>query len=157
MFSASINPNTAIILVCGGCGSHFQNGWHEFSRSHISTNNMDRKLIIVVMSMFSGPRNPNMAIILVCGGCGSHFQNGWHEFSRSHISANNNDRKLIIVSLSLFPGSKYQNMAIILCQRQSAIVFQYGCHILCTFITLYRCRTSRAIAVVGILEIVQSL
>ena len=63
-------------LVCGGCGSHFQNGRHEFSMSHISANNIDRKLIIVSMSMFSRSRNPNMAILLVCGGCGSHFQNG---------------------------------------------------------------------------------
>ena len=76
-------------LACGGCGSHFQNGWHEFSMSHISANNIDRKLIIVSMSMFSGSRNPNMAIILVCYGWGSHFQNGWHEFSMSHISPNN--------------------------------------------------------------------
>ena len=44
--------------------------------SHISGNNIDKKLIIVSMSLFSGSRNPNMAIILVCGGCGSHFQNG---------------------------------------------------------------------------------
>ena len=74
-------------LACGGCGSHFQNGWHEFSMSHISANNIDMKLIFV--SMFSGSRNPNVAIILVCGGCSSHFQNGWHEFSMSHILANN--------------------------------------------------------------------
>ena len=66
----------AIILVSGGCGSHFQNGWHEFSISHISWNNIDRKLILVFLSLFPGSRNPNMAIILVCGGCGSHFQNG---------------------------------------------------------------------------------
>ena len=46
-----------------------------FSMSHISANKIDRKLIIVFMSMFSGSRNPNMAIILVCRGCGSHFQN----------------------------------------------------------------------------------
>ena len=26
------------LLVCGGCGSHFQNGGHEFSMSHISSN-----------------------------------------------------------------------------------------------------------------------
>ena len=76
MFSRSKNPNVAIILVCGGCGTHFQNGRHEFSMSHISANNIDRKLIIVSMSMFSGSRNPHMAIMLVCVGCGSHFQNG---------------------------------------------------------------------------------
>ena len=64
----------AIILVCGGCGSHFQNGRHEFSMSHISANNIDRKLIVV--SLLSGPQNPNMVIILACGVCGSHFQNG---------------------------------------------------------------------------------
>ena len=66
----------AIILVCDGCGSHFQNGLHEFSMSHISANNIDRKLIFVSMSLFSVSRNPNMAITLVCWGCGSHFQNG---------------------------------------------------------------------------------
>ena len=32
--------------------------------SDISANNIDRKLIIVSMSMFSGSRNSNMAIIL---------------------------------------------------------------------------------------------
>ena len=57
--------------------------------SHISANNIDRKLIIVSISMFSGSRNPNVTLILVCGSCGSHFQNGRHEFSMSHISANN--------------------------------------------------------------------
>ena len=68
--------------------------------SHISANNnIDKKLIIVSMSMFSGSRNPNVTIILVCGGCGSHFQNGRHEFSMSHISANNIDRKFMFVSL----------------------------------------------------------
>ena len=65
-------------LACGGGGSHFQNGGHEFSMFHISANNIDSKLIIVSMSMFSGSRNLNVAIILVCGGCGSHFQNGRH-------------------------------------------------------------------------------
>ena len=73
MLSGSRNPNVAIIWVCGGCGSHFQNGRHEFSMSHISANNIDRKLIIVSMSMFSESRNPNVAILLICGGCGSHF------------------------------------------------------------------------------------
>ena len=72
--------------------------------SHISANNVDRKLIIVSMSMFSGSRNPQVAIILVCGGCGSHFQNGRHEFPMSNISANNIDRKFICVSLSLLVG-----------------------------------------------------
>ena len=69
--------------------------------SHISANNIDRKLIFVSMSMFSRSRNPNLALIWVCGGCGSHFQNGRHELSMSHISANNIDRKLILVYLSL--------------------------------------------------------
>ena len=76
MFSGSNNPHVAIILVCGGCGSHFQNALNEFSMSHISANNTDRMLNIVYMSMFSGLRNPTMAIILVCGGGGSDFQNG---------------------------------------------------------------------------------
>ncbi len=94
-------------FVCGCCGSHFQNGWHEFSMSHISANyNIDRKLIIVSMSLFSGSHNPNMAIILVCGGCGSHFQNGWHAFSMSHISANIIDMKLILAPIYMFPGSR---------------------------------------------------
>ena len=88
-------------LACGGGGSHFQNGGHEFSMSHISANNIDSKLIIVSMSMFSGSRNPNVAIILVCGGCGGHFQNGRHEFLMYRISVNNIDRKLMLVSLPL--------------------------------------------------------
>ena len=75
-FSESRNPNVAIVLVCEGCGSHFQHGRHEFSMSHISANNIDRKLIFVSLSLMSGPQNPNMVIILVCGVCGSHFQNG---------------------------------------------------------------------------------
>ena len=78
LLSESQNPNMVNILVCGVCGSHFQNGRHEFSMSPISANNIDMKLIIVSMSMFSESRNPNVAIILVCGGCGSHFQNGLH-------------------------------------------------------------------------------
>ena len=73
LFSESRNPNVAIILVCGGCGSYFQNGLHEFSMSHISTNNIDRKLICVSLCLMSGPHNPNMVNILVCGVCGSHF------------------------------------------------------------------------------------
>ena len=40
------------ILVCGVCGSDFQNGRHEFSMSHISANNIDMKVIIVSMSVF---------------------------------------------------------------------------------------------------------
>ena len=60
----------AIILGCGGCGSHFQNGRHEFSMSHISANNIDRKLFFVYLSLLSGSQNENMVIILVCGG---HF------------------------------------------------------------------------------------
>ena len=78
--------------------------------SHISANNIARKLIIVSMSMFSGSRNPNVAIILDCGGCGSHFQNGRHEFSMSHISANNIDRKFtfcVFVFVVEVPLSKY--------------------------------------------------
>ena len=47
MFSESRNPNVAIILVCGGFGSHFQNGGHGFSMSHISSNNGDRNLMLV--------------------------------------------------------------------------------------------------------------
>ena len=70
--------------------------------SHISANNIDRKLIYVSLSLLSGSQNPNMVNILVCGVCGSHFQNGRHEFPMSHISANNIDRKLIIVSMSTF-------------------------------------------------------
>ena len=34
------------------------------------SNNIDRKLMFVSMSLFSGSQNPNMVIILVCG---SHF------------------------------------------------------------------------------------
>ena len=65
MFSESRNPNVAITLVCGGCGSQFQNGRHEFSMSHISANNIDMKLIFVSLSLISGPHNPNMVNILV--------------------------------------------------------------------------------------------
>ena len=82
--------------------------------SHISANNVDRKLIIVSMSMFSGSRNPIVAIILVCGGCSSHFQNGRHEFSMSNISANNIDRKFICVCLSLLSRSHNPNLVNIL-------------------------------------------
>ena len=57
----------AIILVCGGCGSHFQNGRHEFTMSHISANNIDRKLIFVSLSLLSGSQIQNMVNILVCG------------------------------------------------------------------------------------------
>ena len=120
------NPNMAIILVCVGCGSHFQNGWHEFSMSHISANNIDRKLIIVSMSLFSGSQNPNMAIVLICGGCGSHFQNGWHEFSMSNISANNGDRNVMLVSIFMFSGSDKPNSINIICQW--LFFFQNACH-----------------------------
>ena len=115
-------------VVCGGCGSHFQNGWHEFSMSHISANNIDRKWTIVSMSMFSGSRNPNMAIKLVYDGCGSYFQNGWHECSMSHISANNIDRKLIFVSMSLFSVSRNPNMAITFVCWGCGSHFQNGWH-----------------------------
>ena len=47
LLSGSQNPNMVNILVGGVCGSHFQNGRHEFPMSHISANNIDRKLIIV--------------------------------------------------------------------------------------------------------------
>ena len=59
-----IYESMAIILVCRGCGSHFQNGWHEFSMSHISANNIDRKLTFVSLSLFSGSHNQNMVNIL---------------------------------------------------------------------------------------------
>ena len=80
MFSGSRNPNVAIILVCRGYGSLFQNGRYELSMSHISANNIDRKLILVSLSLLTGSQNPIMVNILVCGACGSHFQNGRHEF-----------------------------------------------------------------------------
>ena len=102
--------------------------------SHISANNIDRKLIIVSMSMFSGSRNPNVTIIWVCGGCGSHFQNGRHEFSMSHISANNIDRKLILVYLSLLSGSQIQNMVNILVCGGCGGHFQNG--------QLHQCKTN---------------
>ena len=94
--------------------------------SHISANNIDRKLIIASMSKFSESRNPNVAIVLVCEGCGSHFQNGPHEFSMSHISANNIDRKLIVVSLSLMSGPQNPNMAISLVRGVCGSHFQIG-------------------------------
>ena len=93
--------------------------------SHISANNLDRKLIIVSISMFSGSRNPNVAIVWVCGGCGSHFQNGRHEYSMSHISANSIDRKLIFVSLSLLSDSQNPNMVnILVCVGSVAAIFK---------------------------------
>ena len=52
----------------------------------------------------------------------------------SNISANNINRKLIIVSMSLLSESMNSNIAIILCQL---LFFQYGCHMLCTFITYF--------------------
>ena len=116
MFSESRNPNEAIILVCGGCGSHFQNGRHEFSMSHISANNIDRKLIFVSLLLLSGPQHPYMVIILVCRVCGGHFQNGRCEFSMSHILAKNGDRNLMLVSISMISGSKKPNRINIICQ-----------------------------------------
>ena len=76
MFSGSKNPNVAIILVCGGCGSHFQNGHHECPMSHILANNGDRKLMLVSISMFSGSNKPNR-INLICQSL-VVFQNGCH-------------------------------------------------------------------------------
>ena len=104
-----------IYWCVGSVAAIFQNGRHEFSMSHISANNIDRKLIIVSMSMFSESMNANVAIILVCGGCGSQFQNGRHEFSISHILANNEDRNLMLVSISMFSGSKKPNRINIIC------------------------------------------
>ena len=98
MFSGSRNPNVAIILVCGGCGSHFKNGRHELSMSNISANNIDRTFICASLSLLSRSQNPHLVNILVCGVFGSHFQNGRHDFPMSHISANNIDKKFIIVS-----------------------------------------------------------
>ena len=71
--------------------------------------------------------------------------------SMTHISANNIDRKLIVVSMSMFSGSRNPNMAIILCQP---LFFNMAatCYVL-----VLHYRTSRAITVVGIWEIVQSL
>ena len=94
--------------------------------SHISANNIDRKLICVSLSLMSGPQNPNKVIILVCGVCGSHFQNGRCELSMSHILANNGDRNLMFVSISKFSGTKKPNRINIMCQ--SRVVFQNGCH-----------------------------
>ena len=53
LLSESQYPNMVNILVCGVCGSHFQNGRHEFSMSHISANNIDMKLICVSLSLLS--------------------------------------------------------------------------------------------------------
>ena len=94
--------------------------------SHISANNIDRKLIIVSIPMLSGSRNPIVAFIWVCGFCGSHFQNGRHDCSMSHISANNIDRKLIIVSLSVLSGSQNPNMVNILVCVVCGSHFQNG-------------------------------
>ena len=129
MFSWSRNPKVAIVLVCGGCGSHFQNGRHEFfSMSNISANNIDKKFICVSLSLMSMSQNPNLVNILVCGVCRSHFQNGRHEFPMSHISANNIDRKLIIVSMSMLSESRNPNVAIILVCGGCGSHFQNGGH-----------------------------
>ena len=50
------NQNMVNKLVCGVCGSHFQNGRCELSMSLISTNNGDRNLMLVSISMFSGSK-----------------------------------------------------------------------------------------------------
>ena len=47
----------AIIWVYGGCGSHFQNGRHDCSMSHISANNIDRKLICVFVFVVRVPES----------------------------------------------------------------------------------------------------
>ena len=65
----------AIVLVWGAVAAIFKMAYMNFQCPNVSANNIDRKLIIVSLSLFAGSRNPNMAIILVCGGCGSHFQN----------------------------------------------------------------------------------
>ena len=75
LMSRSQNRNMVYILVSGVCGSHFQNGRHEFPMSHISANNIDRKLIIVSVSMFSESRTPNVAIIIGLWGL-------WQPFSK---------------------------------------------------------------------------
>ena len=74
--------------------------------SHISANNLDRKLIIVSMSLFSGTRNLNMANILVCGAVAAIFKMADVNFQMSHISANIIHRKLILASTSMFQGSR---------------------------------------------------
>ena len=56
LMSGPQNPNMVNILVCGVCGSHFQNGRCEFSMSLISANNGDRKLMLMSISMFSGSK-----------------------------------------------------------------------------------------------------
>ena len=94
--------------------------------SHISANNIDRKLICGSLSLMSGPQNQNMVIILVCWVCVSHFQNGRCEFPMSQILANNGDRNVMLVSISMFSGSKKPNRITIICQ--SLVVFQNGCH-----------------------------
>ena len=98
----------------GTVAAIFKNGRHEFSMSHISANNIDRKFMFVSLSLLSRSQNKNMVNILVCVVCGSHFQNGRHEFPMSHISENNIDRKLIFVSLSLISGPQNPNMVNIL-------------------------------------------
>ena len=65
----------AIIFVSGGCGSHFQNGWHEFSMSHISANNGDRNLMLVAICMFSRSDKPNR-IHIICQSLG-FFSSKW--------------------------------------------------------------------------------
>ena len=124
--SESKNPILAIILISEGCGSHFQNGHHEFSMPHISANNIDMKLIVVSLSLMSGPHNPNNGNYIGLWVCGNHFQNGRCEFSISHMLANNGDRNLMLVSISMFSGSRKPNRINIICQ--SLVVFQNGCH-----------------------------
>ena len=52
LFSVSRNANVAYILVCGGCGSHFQNGRHDFSMSHILANNGDSNLMLIGVNIY---------------------------------------------------------------------------------------------------------
>ena len=41
---------------------------------HISPNNIDRKLIIVSLSLFSASWNPNIVVIMVCGAMAAIFK-----------------------------------------------------------------------------------
>ena len=76
MFSESRNPNVAITLVCGGGGSQFQNGRHEFSMSHISANNIDMTLICVSLSLYQGHRYIGLLQVLLTRRVSYCYQNG---------------------------------------------------------------------------------
>ena len=84
--------------------------------SHISVNNIDRKLICVSISSFSVSRNPMWQLHWSVGAVAAIFKMADTNFQMSDISANNEDRNLMLVSISMFSWSEKSNMINIICQ-----------------------------------------